>query len=82
MSFGLQSPLQLLGVFSRWQIFGHDVSLSQQFAHIAVVLDVFTGDAGLALQVLLFDLGVGDFVGEVLRACSGSRMGRVGVQSG
>jgi hypothetical protein len=48
-------------------MFRFDATLTQHVAHAFVVLHVLAGDGVLALQVVLADVVIGDFGGEVLR---------------
>ena len=61
------ATFQLLDVFLRRQLFRLDAALAEHVAYAFVVLHVFVGDGAFALQVVLADVVIGDFGGEVLR---------------
>ena len=61
------SPLQLLDVFFRRQLFRLDAPLAQHVTHAFVVLHMLAGDGVFSLQVILADVVIGYFGGQILR---------------
>jgi hypothetical protein len=64
--FGHEAAFDFFDIFGGGKRFGNDAPVDEQLADFAVVFHVLTGDDGFRLEFILFDVEIGDFVGEIL----------------